>query len=407
MSFASVETQLSTLLRGAADVIERRELVELLRERRPLVVKLGVDPSSPDLHIGHTVQLRRLRAFQDAGHRAVLIIGDYTAMVGDPSGRNKTRPQLTQADVDRNAKTYLDQAGKVLDLGKLEIRRNGEWFSKMVFMDVLKLCSRATVSQMLEREDFHARFNAEQPISLHEMIYPLMQAWDSVMLKADVELGGTDQLFNLLMGRRVQEQEGQKPQVCITSPIIAGLDGEQKMSKSLGNAIALVDPPAEMFGKVMSIPDKLMQSWFTHVTRESEDRIAELCDPVKTHPREAKLALAHLVTQQFYSHQAAAAAREAFINTFSRGELPTEIAEKVVAVPAEGIAAHALVRAVHGGSGSDARRLLQQGGVKLVQPDTQDEFAVKDDKAMLLAAELEGRILKVGKRHFYRLKVTG
>jgi tyrosyl-tRNA synthetase len=192
MAFPTVDSQLSTLLRGAADVIERRELVEVLRDHRPLVVKLGVDPSSPDLHIGHTVQLRRLRAFQDAGHRAVLIIGDYTAMVGDPSGRNKTRPQLTLEDVERNARTYLDQAGKVLDLEKLEIRRNGEWFSKMGFMDVLKLCARSTVSQMLEREDFHSRFNAEQPISLHEMIYPLMQAWDSVMIKADVELGGTD-----------------------------------------------------------------------------------------------------------------------------------------------------------------------------------------------------------------------
>lgn len=407
MAFPTLDSQLNTLLRGAADVIERRELVEVLRDHRPLIVKLGVDPSSPDLHIGHTVQLRRLRAFQDAGHRAVLIIGDYTAMVGDPSGRNKTRPQLTLEDVERNARTYLDQAGKVLDLEKLEIRRNGEWFSKMAFMDVLKLCARSTVSQMLEREDFHSRFNAEQPISLHEMIYPLMQAWDSVMIKADVELGGTDQLFNLLMGRRLQEQEGQRPQVCITAPIIPGLDGEQKMSKSLGNAIALVDPSGEMFGKVMSIPDRLMPSWFTHVTRESEERVAELCDPARTHPREAKLALAHLITQQFHGQQAAAAAREGFIATFSKGELPAEIPEAAVSVPAEGIVTHALVRAVHGGSGSDARRLVAQGGVKLIQPDTEDEYALKDEKALLGADELLGRILRVGKRHFYRLKIQG
>jgi len=403
MAFPTVDAQLESLLRGAVDVIERRELVERLRAQRPLVVKLGVDPSSSDLHIGHSVQLSRLRAFQDAGHRAALIIGDYTAMVGDPSGRNKTRPQLTPEQVEVHARTYLEQAGRVLDLGRLEIRRNGEWFAKMAFTDVMRLCGRATVSQMLEREDFHSRFGGGHPISVHELLYPLMQAWDSVMVGADVELGGTDQLFNLLMGRRVQEQAGQPPQVCITGPIIAGLDGVQKMSKSLGNTVAIVDPPAEMFGKIMSIPDALMPSWFENLTREADARVRELCDPVRTHPREAKLALAHLVTQRFHGQQAAAQAREAFIATFSRGELPAHIPQATISVPGDGLAAHALVRAVHGGSGSDARRLLQQGGVKLIQPDTQDEFTLKDEKTALTADELRGRILRVGKRHFYRL----
>lgn len=402
-AFPTVDDQLKTLLRGAVDVLDRRELVELLRAQRLLRVKLGVDPSSPDLHLGHTVQMRRLRAFQEAGHQAVLIIGDYTAMVGDPSGKNKTRPQLTHEEVERNAQTYLDQAGKVLDTSKLEIRRNGEWFSKMSFMDVLRLCARSTVSQMLEREDFHARFDGEQPISLHEFVYPLMQGWDSVMIKADIELGGTDQLFNLLMGRKLQEQEGQPRQVCITGPIIPGLDGEQKMSKSLGNAIGLRDEPNDMFGKVMSIPDRLMPEWFTQLTREPEDRLKTLLDPAQTHPREAKLALAQLITNEMHGSQAGAGAREHFISTFSKGELPSDIPDKPVALANGGIAAHALVRDVHGVSGAESRRLLQQGGAKLIQPDTGDELVLKDANAVLTAADLQGRVLKVGKRNFYRL----
>lgn len=402
-AFPTVDDQLKTLLRGAVDVLDRRELVELLRAQRPLRVKLGVDPSSPDLHLGHTVQMRRLRAFQEAGHQAVLIIGDYTAMVGDPSGKNKTRPQLTHEEVERNAQTYLDQAGKVLDVSRLEIRRNGEWFSKMSFMDVLRLCARSTVSQMLEREDFHARFDGEQPISLHEFVYPLMQGWDSVMIKADIELGGTDQLFNLLMGRKLQEQEGQPRQVCITGPIIPGLDGEQKMSKSLGNAIGLRDEPNDMFGKVMSIPDRLMPDWFTHLTREPEDRLKTLLDPAQTHPREAKLALAQLITNEMHGTQAGAGAREHFISTFSKGELPADIPDRPVALANGTIAAHALVRDVHGVSGAESRRLLQQGGAKLIQPDTGDELVLKDANAVLTAADLQGRVLKVGKRNFYRL----
>jgi tyrosyl-tRNA synthetase len=404
MAFPPVDEQLALLLRGAEQVIHEAELRERLRQGRPLRVKLGIDPSAPDIHLGFTVVIRRLRAFQDIGHTAVLIIGDYTAMVGDPSGRNKTRPQLAPEVVETNAQTYLAQVGKLLDLSRAEVVRNGEWFSRMAFLDVLKLCGRGTLARMLERDDFSKRFKAEQPIGIHELIYPLMQGWDSVMVKADVELGGTDQLFNLLVGRRLQEQEGMPPQVCITSPIITGLDGVQKMSKSLGNTIGVTEPPVEMFGKVMSIPDAMMPGWFTLLTRESEDRIATLCDANQTHPREAKLALAHLITQELHGTDAAALAREAFLATFSRGELPDEMPERAVPLEDGTIAAWALVKEVHGGSGSDARRVIQQGGAKLIQPDTGDEFVLKDERAELGEQDLAGRVLKVGKRHFYRLK---
>lgn len=404
MHFAPIDDQLTDVLRGAVDVIHEAELRERLRAGRPLRVKLGIDPSSPDIHLGFTVPLRRLAAFQKHGHTAVLIIGDYTAMVGDPSGRNKTRPQLAREQVEANARTYLEQVNKVLDVSKLEIVRNGDWFGKMNFLDILKLCSRSTVSQMLEREDFHKRFNTEQPISLHEFLYPLMQGWDSVMVRADVELGGTDQLFNLLVGRRLQEQEGMAPQVCITGPIIAGLDGEQKMSKSLGNAIGVTLEPNDMFGKVMSIPDRLMPSWFMLLTREPEEKVAVLCDPEATHPRQAKLALAHLITQEMHGPKAADAAQQAFEATFSRGLLPDDMPDASVELTDGAIAAWALVKLVHGGSGGDARRLVQQGGAKLIQPLTGDEFTLKDANETLTAEDLKDRVLKVGKRHFYRLR---
>lgn len=406
--FAPVDQQLADLLRGAQDVISEDELRKRLEKSaqtgKPLRVKLGIDPSSPDIHLGHTVVLRRLRAFQDHGHQAVLIIGDYTAMVGDPSGRNKTRPQLSIEQVEHNALTYIAQAAKVLDMERTEVVRNGEWFHTMEFLDVLKLSARSTVSQMLERDDFNKRFDAEQPISLHEFLYPLMQGWDSVMLKADVELGGTDQLFNLLMGRRLQEQEGMQPQVCITSPIIPGLDGEQKMSKSLGNAIGVKDEPADMFGKVMSIPDRLMRPWYTLLTREPLARIDSLLDEKQTHPRDAKLRLAGLIVADMHGAEASEAARQAFLSVFSKGGLPDDMPEFELALDGS-VAAFALVKDAHKVSGAEARRLLKQGGVKLVQPDTHDEFSVDDEKAVFTAADLQGRVLKVGKRHFYRLKL--
>jgi tyrosyl-tRNA synthetase len=402
-NFAPVDEQLTALLRGAENVVSEEELKLRLRKQKPLRVKLGIDPSSPDIHLGHTVVLRKLRAFQDQGHQAVLIIGDYTAMVGDPSGKNKTRPQLGIEEVERNARTYMEQAGKILDMSRAEVVRNGDWFKKMSFLDVLKLAARSTVSQMLERDDFHKRFEQEQPISLHEFLYPLMQGWDSVMVRADIELGGTDQLFNLLMGRRLQEQEGMAPQVCLTTPLIPGLDGVQKMSKSLGNAIGVTFEPADMFGKVMSIPDALMPTWFTLLTRESMEHVNRLCDSKQTHPRDAKLALAHLITQDLHGAKAAAEAQQTFTSVFSKGALPDDMPQAEITLEKGVIAAWALVKQAHGGSGADARRLLKQGGVKLIQPDTQDEFSVDDEKAELGADDLKGRVLKVGKRHFYRL----
>ncbi|MCA8916325.1 MAG: tyrosine--tRNA ligase [Planctomycetes bacterium] len=407
--FEKIDDQLADLLRGAVDVISEEELRKRLRKSadagKPLRVKLGIDPSSPDIHLGHTVVLRKLRAFQDHGHQAVLIIGDYTAMVGDPSGKNKTRPQLSIEQVERNALTYIAQAAKVLDMDKTEVVRNGEWFHKMEFLDVLKLSARTTVSQMLERDDFTRRYNAEQPISLHEFLYPLMQGWDSVMVKADVELGGTDQLFNLLMGRRLQEQEGMQPQVCLTTPIIPGLDGEQKMSKSLGNAIGVNDEPGDMFGKVMSIPDKLMRDWYMLLTREPVSHIEKLLDPDQSHPRDAKLALAHIIVQEMHNSEAATAAQQGFLAVFSKGALPEDMPVAEVALDGRVIPAFALIKEAHKVSGGDARRLLKQGGVKLIQPETQDEFSVDDEKAEFTAEDLEGRILKIGKRHFYRLKL--
>ena len=407
--FASVDEQLRDLLRGAEDVISEDELRKRLRKcaetGKPLRVKLGIDPSSPDIHLGHTVVLRKLRAFQDAGHQAVLIIGDYTAMVGDPSGKNKTRPQLTIEQVEHNAQTYIAQAAKVVDMKKCEVVRNGEWFHTMEFLDVLKLAARTTVAQMLERDDFTNRYNAQVPISLHEFLYPLMQGWDSVMVKADVELGGTDQLFNLLMGRKLQEQESQTPQICLTTPIIPGLDGEQKMSKSLGNAIGVNDEPNDMFGKVMSIPATLMRPWYTLLTREPLERIDTLCDGDKTHPRDAKLALAHLIVNEMHDGPSAEAANQHFLSVFSKKALPADMPEAVVELTNGVIAGFALVKSIHNVSGGDARRLLKQGGVKLIQPDTEDEFSLDDEKAELTGDDLNGRVLKVGKRHFYRLVV--
>ncbi len=407
--FRPIDEQLTDILRGAVDVVSLEELKARLRDsithNKPLRVKLGVDPSSPDLHLGHTLQMRRLRAFQDHGHQAVLIIGDYTAMVGDPSGKNKTRPQLTHEDVERNAKTYLDQAGKVLDVSRLEIRRNGEWFSKMDFMDVLKLCARTTVARLLERDDFLKRYKEGTPISLHEFLYPLMQGWDSVMIQCDVELGGTDQLFNLLMGRKLQEQEGQKPQLCVTGPLLEGLDGEQKMSKSLGNAISINEPPKDMFGKVMSIPDSAMKKWYTYLTKLPLERVNELCDAKKNHPRDAKMALAHLVTHEFCGDDAANAAQAAF-EAISQKKLPEDIKAASVKLENNGVQVWALVKQVHGGSGGDAKRLVAQGGVHLIETDNLDERTLDDPNATFGKGELEGRVLKVGKRAFYRLSVS-
>ena len=288
--------------RGVVDLIEARDLAERLAAGRPLRVKFGMDPSSADLHLGHAVQLFKLRALQDAGHTIVLIVGDSTAMVGDPSGRNKLRPQLTRAEVEANLQTYTEQAGRVLDMQRTEVRRNSEWFDAMSFEEVLRLASRMTVARMIERDTFQTRMQASEPIGIHEFLYPLMQGWDSVMIRCDVEFGGTDQLFNLLVGRELQRQSEQPGQICMTMPLINGLDG-RKMSKSYGNAVGLTDAPNDMYGKLMSLEDAAMPQWFELLTRVDAEQLREL---LAGHPRTAKARLAAEITAFFHGDDAAA-----------------------------------------------------------------------------------------------------
>jgi tyrosyl-tRNA synthetase len=304
---------LEFLCRGCEKILNPEELKAKLALGRPLRVKLGVDPTAPDIHLGHSVGLTKLRDFQDLGHEAILIIGDFTAMIGDPSGRSVTRPQLTHEQVLSNAKTYQEQAFKILNRERLRIVFNGEWFEAMSFEEVIRLNSRVTLQQMLVREDFRERLDKGQPIRAHEIQYPIMQGWDSVMIKADVELGGTDQLFNIMVGRDLQKEEGQPQQVCMVMPILEGLDGRQKMSKSLGNYIALNESPADMFGKLMSISDALMPRYYDILLRETL--------PPDEHPMTAKKSLAERITARFHSDEAARAAREDFENRFSRRTL--------------------------------------------------------------------------------------
>ena len=361
MPSPSPEEALTQLRRGTAQIVSEAELLERLRLGRPLRVKLGVDPTSADLHLGHTLLLQKLRQFQDLGHQAILIIGDFTAMIGDPSGRSATRPQLTHEAVMANAETYQRQAFKVLDPARTQIVFNGEWFELMHYEQVIRLNSRVTLQQMLQREDFRTRMNTSVPVSLHELQYPLLQGWDSVMIQADVELGGTDQLFNCLVGRDLQKEEGLPPQVVMVLPILEGLDGVQKMSKSLGNYIGVTEPPAEMFGKTMSITDELMRRYYLLL-------LGEEC-PAGAHPMEAKKHLAARLVARYHSEEDARAARQNFEQRFSKredaaAELP------VVTLPAAGtdivsavVSAYALGFALTRSRG-DARRLVEGGSVQ-------------------------------------------
>jgi len=408
-----VDEQLSLLTRGCDRVYTVEELRDKLRRSaetgRPLRAKLGMDPTAPDLTLGHTVVLRKLRQFQDLGHKAVLIIGDYTAMIGDPTGRSKTRPILSREQVDANARTYLEQAGKVLDLSpdKLEVRRNSEWLSPMTFADVIALASQVTVARMMERDTFTERAKKGQEIFIHEFFYPLMQARDSVMIEADVELGGTDQTFNNLMGRDFQRAVGQSPQVVVIVPLLVGIDGVEKMSKSLGNYIGVTEPPSDMFGKVMSVGDELMRMYFELVTDAAPADMAALLDPAQTSPRDAKVALAKTIVGQFHGAGAAAAAEEEFFRIHGSGKagLPDEIPEIIVPRTVSGAATLAgevqmsvAALVVHCGlasSKSDARRLMAEGGIRLNgQP-------IADPQSMLTVRT--GDVLQRGKRRFVRL----
>lgn len=382
--------------RGAVDLIEKKQLETILAKGRPLRIKFGMDPSSPDLHIGHAVILLKLRDLQELGHQIVIIVGDATAMVGDPSGRNKLRPVLTREQVEANLVTYVDQVGRILDMERTEVRRNSEWFDRFDFSELLKLTGRMTVARMLERDTFENRMKAGEPIGIHEFLYPLLQGWDSVEVKADVEFGGTDQLFNLLAGRQFQEQEGQMPQVCLTTPLINGSDG-RKMSKSYGNAIGITASAKDMFGGVMAFPDEAMPTLFELLTRLEPERIAEL---TAGHPRDAKQALAQAVTAQFHDDASAAEAREAFVRQFAKKELPDDIPE--VPFPttdgeAAGLPLFVLLRELKlAQSSSDARRTIEQGGVKI------DGEACRDPK-FVFAPPTAPVLVQVGKRRFARV----
>ncbi len=374
----NAEQQLKILSRGTEEILPEGALLERLRlcerEGRPLRVKQGFDPTAPDIHLGHTVGLRKLREFQELGHQVVLIVGDYTGMVGDPSGRSKTRPQLSEAEVEANAKTYLEQFFHVLEHDPrppqrpVEVHRNGEWFSRMSFVDVIKLMSQYTVARMLERDDFAKRYAAQQPISIHELLYPLMQGYDSVAIRADLELGATEQKFNLLVGRTLQEIHGQLPQIILTLPVLPGLDGVQRMSKSLGNYIGVSESPAEMFGKVMSLPDPMIGPYWRLVTDadgDELDRVArELADPT-VNPMAIKKRLGQRLVRMYHGEEAAERAQRDFEAQFTRGEAPESLPTWTADGAAELGIKDLLVRSGLARSGSDAWRAVDQGAVSI------------------------------------------
>ena len=390
----TVEEQLAVFKRGVVELHTEKQLRSMLKSSlendRPLRIKFGMDPSSPDLHIGHAIPLMKLRDLQELGHQIVLIVGDSTAMVGDPTGRNKLRPQLTREDVEHNLETYTSQAGMILDLERTEVRRNSEWFDKMGFQDVLSLASKMTVAQMIERDTFQKRVRASEPIGIHEFLYPLMQGWDSVQIDCDVELGGNDQLFNILCGRDLQEKAGQRPQVCFTTPLINGLDG-RKMSKSYGNAVGITDSAREMVFNVMRLDDESMPAWFTLLTRLTADEV-ELV--LKGHPREAKARLAAEIATFFHGAKAAKDAAVAFDREVRDKQLPDDIAERAWPATEDTLALPSLLKGIElVASTSDARRMIQQGGVKL------DGEAITEPKT-LIERPAEGiRVLvQVGKK---------
>ena len=380
------------LARNAVESLPAGGLEERLKAGRPLRAKLGLDPTASDLHLGHTVVLQKLREFQDAGHTVVLIVGDFTARVGDPSGRSALRPMLSGEEIDAHAQTYFDQASRVLRMDdRLEIRHNSEWLD-MGMEALFRLARVPTVAQLLEREDFARRMAASEPVSLLELLYPVLQGYDSVAIESDIELGGTDQTFNLLMGRAIQTAYGQTPQLVLTMPLLPGTDGVQKMSKSVGNHIGITDPPGEMYGKTLSIPDSALPTWY--------ELLLGAAPPQGVSARDAKHGLARALVERFHGPEEAAAAAAQFERQFVRHELPEEIEEAVVPVSNGAVHLPELIADLFGGSRSDARRTIAGGGVKL------DGEVVAPDRLDLPAAELDGRVLQVGKRRFRRLRVA-
>lgn len=400
--FPPATEQLERIRDGVAEIVPEAELLAKLERSRsrgaPLIVKQGFDPTRPDLHVGHAISIHKLRTFQELGHRVVFVIGDFTALVGDPSGRSETRPMLTREEIEANLRTYEEQVFRILDPERTEVRRNSEWLSRLGLEDVLRLTAGYTVARMLERDDFAKRYAAREPIALVEFLYPMMQGYDSVALRADVELGGTDQKFNLLLGRTLQERAGQEPQVCVLLPLLRGTDGERKMSKSYDNAIGLAAPAEEMFGRAMSIPDELLAEWIGLVSGAPDPERTEWISRARSRPLEAKRWLAEELAARYHGRDAAAEAREAFDRVHRAREVPEELETVVLEAEAGGTLwiAYVLQRSGLAGSSSEARRLVEQGGVRV------DGETLEDPGCHLPPGSY---VVQRGKRRFLRVRI--
>jgi tyrosyl-tRNA synthetase len=392
----SIEEQLSVIKRGSVELISEEELIAKLKKGKPLKIKAGFDPTAPDLHLGHTVLINKLRQFQDLGHEVIFLIGDYTASIGDPSGRSATRPPLSEEQIAENVTTYCDQVFKILDKDKTTIAYNSHWLGKLGDRGMVKLASRYTVARMLEREDFTKRFKDGQPISIHEFLYPLLQGYDSTILKADVELGGSDQKFNLLMGRQLQREEGQEAQVILMMPLLEGTDGVKKMSKSYGNAITIQDTPKDMFGKILSIPDDLMWRYYELLSFRSMSDVELLkndCASGKLNPKNAKVMLAKEIVTRFHDAQMADHAEEEFNQVFAKKGLPDDIPEVSLPLPTTGLGLLEIMTQLGlTASNGEARRLIAQGGVRVNQEKVLD--------AKLVFSQKERILIQAGKRKF-------
>lgn len=394
----AIEKQIELIKRGTVEILSSEQelaarIKAAMEAKQPLVVKAGFDPTAPDIHLGHTVLLRKLRHFQDLGHKVIFLIGDYTAMIGDPSGASKTRPRLTKEEVAENAKTYKKQISKILDIDKLEIRFNSEWLGKMDGAAMMELMSSYSAIRMLERDDFANRFKQRKSISMLEFLYPLLQAYDSVALKADIELGGTDQKFNMLMGRDIQEHYGQKPQIVITMPILVGLDGTQKMSKSLNNYIGINEPPKDMFGKTMSVSDEAMFKYYELLTDEDFVKIVEEVKAGGIHPKQAKVDLARVIVAYYYGKEAAQEAAKEFDRIFKQKEAPKDMPEVIIKKDKINLT-YLLVEAKLVSSKSEARRLIQQGGIKI------GGAKISDEKEVVI---IDGMVIQAGKLKFAKI----
>ncbi len=402
MSFLPVDEQLKIIQRGATEIVPVSELKEKLeksfKENKPLKIKLGVDPTRPDLHLGHSVVLRKMRQFQDLGHDAVLIIGGFTAMIGDPTGQNSTRPPLTEDEVMENAQSYIDQAKKILDTDRLSIVNNNDWLGSMSFIDVIRLSSKTTVARMIERDDFSKRFQNNEPISLHEFLYPLAQGQDSVHLENDVELGGTDQKFNLLVGRQLQKDGGIEPQICLMMPLLVGTDGSAKMSKSYDNYIGIDESPNDMYGKSLSIPDDLIYTYFELVTDVSVEDLPALKAKAESDPRNAKHDLAYAITKLYHGEVAAASAREHFEKTVINKQVPDDAPEVEIPAGEAKRILEIISELKFSPSNGESKRLIKQGGVSI------DDEKVQDFGLEVILEAGDEKVLKVGKRKYAILK---